>query len=102
MSYGKGKFLLGFLVGAAAGVAAKLLYDNKEEVYVFVGDKAKVAKEEISDFVEYASDRIQVVGEGVEKKTNEFIGIAKDKISGLKASIKGEAEGEEDSENTEE
>ena len=98
MSYGKGKFLLGFLVGAAAGVAAKLLYDNKEEVYVFVGDKAKVAKEEISDFVEYASDRIQVAGEGVEKKTNEIIGIVKDKISELKASNKDEADDEENTE----
>ena len=102
MSYRNGKFFLGFVIGAAAGLAAKLLYDNKEEVYVFVGDKAKVAKEEISDFVEYASDRMQVVGEGVEKKTSEIFGIAKEKISGLKASIKGESEDDEETDESEE
>lgn len=76
----KGRFTFGFLIGAMAGLAAKVVYDNREEVYVLVSDKAKEAGEGISDFVGYASERIQSVSEGVQKKATEIISEIKSNI----------------------
>jgi len=86
----RGRFLLGFAFGAAAGAAAKLLYENREEVYILVTDTAKIAKDEINDFVGYASERFSDVSEDVAKKASEYIDIAKEQIHDLKESIKAD------------
>ncbi|MDR2519579.1 MAG: hypothetical protein LBC69_00745 [Eubacteriaceae bacterium] len=95
------KFAFGFFMGVLAGVAAKILYDNREEVYVVIGDKAKEASENINDFVGYAQDRVQEVSESVAKKANDYIGLAKEQINEIKANLKGEAEKAEDTPDTE-
>jgi len=86
------RFVSGFFLGVLAGVAAKLLYDNREEVYVVINDKASQARDDINDFVGYASDRVQNVSESVGKKANDYIGLARDQINEIKANLKGEAE----------
>ncbi|MCL1914264.1 MAG: hypothetical protein FWG10_10415 [Eubacteriaceae bacterium] len=90
----KGRFLLGFAFGAAAGAAAKLLYENREEVYILVTDTAKIAKDEINDFVGYASERFSDVGEDVAKKASKYIDIAKEQIHDLKENIIADLEDE--------
>lgn len=92
----KGNFLLGLVVGIAAGAAAKYLYDNKEEAYVLVTDKAKVAKEEISDFVEYASERIQNIGQEVSKKAGKYVEQAKEQFNEFKTEIKDDSKKDDD------
>jgi gas vesicle protein len=86
------RFAYGFLIGIAAGVTAKILYDNRKEVYVVITDKAKEAKEDINDFVEYASDRVQNAKEEVSKKASDYIEMAKEQINDMKASLMTEAD----------
>ncbi|MFA0815676.1 MAG: YtxH domain-containing protein [Anaerofustis sp.] len=86
----RGKFVFGFLMGAIAGVAAKIIYDNKDEVTEILKQKAEDAREGITNFVDYASDRISDFGEEVGKKATEYSEYAKEQLQELKETLNDE------------
>ena len=55
---GNGKFIAGLFVGAAIGVAGKILYDNREEVLETLIEQSEIARYELANMVEYASERV--------------------------------------------
>ena len=83
----RGKFVFGFLMGAIAGVAAKIIYDNKDEVTEIIKETAENAKEGITNFVDYASDKISDLGDEVSKKASEYTEYAKEQLQELKDTL---------------
>jgi len=83
-----GKFVCGFIMGAIAGVAAKIIYDNKEEVAQILREKAQYAKEEITNLVDYASDKVSDIGEEISKKATEYADYAKEQLQEIKDTLK--------------
>ena len=47
-----GKFLAGLTIGVIAGIAAKYVYDNKEEIMDIALDNYYIAKDEICTFAQ--------------------------------------------------
>ena len=89
----KGKFIFGFALGVAAGIAAKYLYDNQETVCTVVNEKVKIAKEELHDFVEMCirdSPDIEIYAAAKDKEMNDKkyiipgLGDAGDRLFGTK------------------
>ena len=87
----RGKFVFGFFMGAIAGVAAKIIYDNKDEVSEILKTQAENAKEGITNFVDYASDKISDLGEEVSKRATEYTEYAKEQLHELKETLNDEA-----------
>jgi gas vesicle protein len=75
-------------MGVMAGVAAKIIYDNKEEVTEILKDKAKCAKEELTNLVDYASDKVSDIGEEIGKKASEYADYAKEQLQEIKENLK--------------
>ncbi len=84
----KGKFIFGFALGVAAGIAAKYLYDNQETVCTVVNEKVKIAKEELHDFVDFASDKVATAGRKVSKKASEYADMADEQLQEFKDAFK--------------
>ena len=87
----RGKFVFGFLLGAIAGVAAKIIYDNKDEVTEILKDQAENAKEGITNFVDFAADKISDFGEEISKKATEYSEYAKEQLNELKDTLNDES-----------
>lgn len=83
----RGKFVCGFIMGVMAGVAAKIIYDNKEEVTEILKDKAKCAKEELTNLVDYASEKVSDIGDEIGKKATEYADYAKEQLKEIKDNL---------------
>lgn len=83
----KGRFFFGFILGAAAAVAAKYVYENKEEVQELLKEKSQVAFEEAIDFVDFASDKINTISEEVGKKAADYADYAKGQLEEIKETL---------------
>lgn len=84
----RGKFVFGFIMGALAGVAAKIIYDNKDEVCEILSEKAKLAKEELTNLVDFASDKVSDIGQEIGKKAAEYADYAKEQLQEIKDNLK--------------
>ena len=69
----KGKFITGFGLGIAAGIAAKLIYDNKDNL----SELCTGARDEVNSFVDHASE-----------KAGEYTKYATEQFSDLKTKVK--------------
>ncbi len=83
----KGNFVTGFLLGIAAGVAAKYISDNKEEVTAAAKEKIDGVMLGVGDFVDYASDKFGTISNEVSKKANEYADKAKEQFQEIKETL---------------
>lgn len=86
----KGKFGWGFAIGVLAGVAAKYLYDNQETVAEAVDKKVSCAREEINDFVDFASNKVSQINKNVSSNASKYADMAKDQLQEFKEAFKGD------------
>ncbi len=91
----KGKFITGFGLGIAAGLAAKYLLENKDEVILVAKEKASAARNEFGNFLDYASDKVNDIGDEVSKKAGEYADYAKEQFQGIKESLAKEEDSEQ-------
>ncbi len=83
----KGNFGAGLILGIAAGVAAKYLVDNKENVKEVVSQTTVKFKDGVTDFADYAGEKLTSVGEEVTKAANEYIDYAKGQFNEIKNTL---------------
>ncbi len=91
----KGSFLFGLGLGIAAGIAAKVVYDNKEEIMDYALDAYYIAKDEVNTFVDHAMEKAGELGEGFTNKANEYKEYTASQLEELKSMI-NEAKEEDD------
>ncbi len=86
----KGKFLFGFALGIGAALAGKYLYENRDTVIKVVSEKSENIKDEVNDFVDYASEKAGKVAKEVAKFANEYGEYAKEQYSEFKNAMGGD------------
>ena len=72
MSKNNGSFLGGLVVGILAGIGAKVVMDNKEEIIEFAIEKVGEAKQEIAEFVDYAQMKMELAKMEIEDEFDEL------------------------------
>ena len=70
-----GKFLGGVIVGIAAGVAAKFVYDNKEEIVDIAVDNYYAAKDQAVTIVEHSKEKAASAKEYAMDQYNDLKGM---------------------------
>ncbi len=73
-------FIGGLIAGLLVGAAAKVIVDNKEEIFDCAVNTVRAVKEEVGDFVDYAQARILMAKEDIEMEFEEI----KDDLHDLK------------------
>ncbi|MBR6800988.1 MAG: hypothetical protein IKM61_04480 [Eubacteriaceae bacterium] len=68
----KCSFINGLIAGVIVGAVAKVVVDNKEEIADFAVNTIRNAKEEVTDFVDYAQARMLMAKEDIEMEFEEI------------------------------
>ena len=78
-----GKFLAGLTIGVIAGIAAKYVYDNKEEIMDIALDNYYIAKDEICTFAQHSLEKAEKLSKQAKESAELAIDAAKDKIDAV-------------------
>ncbi len=86
------KFISGVIIGAIAGIAGKIVYDNREEVLDYVIDSYYIAKDEVCTFAQHCSEKAKEVKDEIDEIKEEYSEFAKDQLDDMKDMIDEAAE----------
>ena len=86
------KFVSGVIIGAIAGIAGKIVYDNKEEVLDYVVDSYYIAKDEICTFAHHLTQRAKQAKEEIDEIKEEFNEFANEQFDEMEEMAEQAAE----------
>lgn len=55
----KDKFVLGLGLGILAGIAGKIIYDNRDDIAAMIQEKSAAAADDLSTFANYAGEKVE-------------------------------------------
>lgn len=84
----KTSFVLGVGVGVLAAVAAKIAYDNKEEIMEAAEGGYSLAKDELNSFVDYSMEKLEGLSTKIVEKAEEYKGFASEQLDQFKSIVK--------------
>lgn len=86
------KFISGVIVGAIAGIAGKIVYDNKEEVLDYLVDSYYIAKDEMCTFAQHCTQKAREAKEEIDEIKEEFSEFAEEQFNEMEEMAEEAAE----------